>query len=71
MDLFMNRQQKTTSMRKFALRAMLLLSSLFIVLGISSMVMLRIALSGDSIKLKQQQREALRTLTMPPSTQIR
>ena len=71
MDLFMNRQQRITSTRKFALRLMLLQSSLYIVLGISSMVAIHIALSGDSVKQRQQQREALRTLTMPPSTQIR
>ena len=44
---------------------------LYISLGLITMIIMSVIVSGDSVKQRQQQKEALRTLTMPPSTQIR
>jgi len=50
---------------------MLLVSGVTILTVIVTMVALQLAQSGDFAKQQQLRREALRTLTMPPSTQIR
>ena len=50
---------------------MLLASGVTILTVIVTIVALQLAQSGDFAKRQQLRREALRTLTMPPSTQIR
>ena len=50
---------------------MLLASGVTILTVIVTIVALQLAQSGDFAKQQQLRREALRTLTMPPSTQIR
>jgi len=63
--------QKDTDTRSFVKRLMYFQFGLYISLGLITMIIMSVIVSGDSVKQRQQQREALRTLTMPPSTQIR
>ena len=63
--------QKDTDTRLFARTLLLWQFGLYVSLGLITMIIMNVIVSGDSVKQRQQQREALRTLTMPPSTQIK
>jgi len=63
--------QKDTDTRLFVKRLMYFQFGLYVSLGLITIVVMSVIVSGDSVKQRQQQREALRTLTMPPSTQIK
>ena len=62
--------QLDTNTRQFHLKVMLLQSGLYLIVGLFTMITIPLVLSGDSSNIKEQ-REAVRTLTMPPSTQIK
>ena len=63
--------QKDTDTKLFVKRLMYFQFGLYISLGLITMIIMSVIASGDSVKQRQQQREAVRTLTMPPSTQIK
>ena len=63
--------QKDTDTRLFARTLLLWQFGLYVSLGLITMIIMNVIVSGDSAKQRQQQREALHTLTMPPSTQIK
>jgi len=63
--------QKDTDTKSFVKRLMYFQFGLYVSLGLITMIIMSVIASGDSVKQRQQQREAVRTLTMPPSTQIK
>jgi hypothetical protein len=63
--------QKDTDTRLFVKRLMYFQFGLYVSLGLITIAVMSLIVSGDSVKQRQQQREAVRTLTMPPSTQIK
>jgi hypothetical protein len=63
--------QKDTDTKLFVKRLMYFQFGLYVSLGLITIAVMSVIVSGDSVKQRQQQREAVRTLTMPPSTQIK
>ena len=68
MDSLTQHQKDTPTMLKSSSEMWFLFG--FCITQLTLIVVILLAQSGDSVKQKQQ-REALRTLTMPPSTVIR
>lgn len=68
MDFHIKHQKDTPTMFENSSEMWFLFG--FCITQLILIVVILLAQSGDSVKQKQQ-REALRTLTMPPSTQIR
>ena len=62
--------QMITDMKLYATKVMLIQSFLYLIIGSFTVGVVSLALSGDSSNTREQ-REAVRTLTMPPSTQIK
>jgi len=67
---FRTNHQTITDMKLYATKVMLMQSFLYLILGGFTVGVISVALSGDSSNIREQ-REAVRTLTMPPSTQIK
>jgi hypothetical protein len=63
--------QKDTDTKLFVKRLMYFQFGLYVSLSLITIAVMSVIVSGDSVKQRQQQREAVRTLTMPPSTQIK
>ena len=63
--------QLDTNTRRFHLKLMLLQSGLYLIVGLFTITTIQLVLSGDSSRQNEEGREALRRLTMPPSTQIK
>ena len=60
--------QRTITMSQYALNAMLLQSGLYMVLGLCTMIIIPLIVSGDSTIQKQG---SIQRLSMPPSKVIR
>ena len=67
---FRTHHQIITDMRLYSIRVMLLQSILFLVMGSLTTITILSVQSGDLSNIRER-REAVRTLTMPPSTQIK
>ena len=65
------KHQKDFDTEPLTLGQILLVSGVTILTVTITIMALELAQSGDFAKERQQRREALRALTMPPTTQIR